>query len=818
MDKTVYAILLIGILVFGLFSISNFASAAPQGTGKLVPNDKIPTVISPPGFEKSGMTRVISSTTSEQEISDIQQKGCSVIHRLNHATSFFCPSGVVQTLDNVRPVRIYQPHDLDADIQIQADRVWNELGFNGSGVKVAILDTGVQKSHAELSNSIPLTVDFTGEGGDNLDFNGHGTHVSGIVTADGVFNISGTSNLATGVAPGADIIVGKVCGSSGCPEDAIVAGIEWAKSQGADVINLSLGGGLSFSENCDADGDLTVDAVNDAVASGIVVTISSGNNYSKNGVSYPGCASGAIAVGAVNSSDRVARFSNSGPALDIVAPGVSILSSYSCYAVGDCDSTWYAYLSGTSMSSPHVAGVVALMLEKNPILTVDQVKDALYSTAKDVGKFDGNGRVDAFGAVNFVSGITTPDTTPPVITLNGANPVTLEVGVDTYTEQGATVTDNDPAYTGTVSISGVVDDTTVGTYTVTYTAPADAAGNIPVPVTRTVYVVDTTAPIITLIGEASMTLVVGDTYVEPGATVSDNDPAYSGTVTIGGNVDTSVVGTYVLTYDAPPDASGNVSLQVTRTVNVVAPDTTPPVITPNPITDPFEITLTDQYTESCTATDDDPTYVGICDVLVGGIDTSVLGLQSVTYTANADPSGNVPLDVVVSTTVRDTTAPTITLNGATPVTLVQNVDTYTELGASVSDNNKATTSTATVGGDTVDVAIVGTYIVEYTATDPSGNPATPVTRTVNVVVATSDDVVITKADYHIRKSSLHVQATSTDPSATLSVYDEFGVFIDVMESKGDGSYQLKIKGVDPGDKITVTSSSLGSAEAFVNRR
>ena len=411
MPKTVYAILLIGILIFGLFSTSNFVSAIPQDTGKLVPSDKIPAAISPPGYEKAGKTRIIAATTSEDEISNIQQKGCSVIHRLNDVTSFFCPSAVVKTLDNVRVARIFQLHDLEADIQIRADRVWNELNINGGGVKVAILDTGVQASHGELSNSVLLTADFTGEGGANIDSSGHGTHVSGIVTADGVFNISSTNNLATGVAPGADIIVGKVCGSSGCPEDAIFAGIEWAVAQNADVMNLSLGGGLTFAENCD--GDPLADKVNWAVANGVVATISSGNDYSKKGVSFPACASGAIAVGAVDKSDKIARFSNSGPALDIVAPGVSILSTYSCTAVGDCNSTWYAYLSGTSMSSPHVAGVVALILEKNPTFTVDQVKQALYSTAVDVGKSDGNGRVDAWGAVNYAAPAL--DTTPPVI-------------------------------------------------------------------------------------------------------------------------------------------------------------------------------------------------------------------------------------------------------------------------------------------------------------------------------------------------------------------------------------------------------------------
>jgi hypothetical protein len=332
---------------------------------------------------------------------------------LNQATSFFCPSEIVETLDTVRPVKIYQPHDLEADIQIQADRVWNELDVDGTGVLVAVLDTGVQIGHAELADSVFNTMDFTGEGGDYLDYAGHGTHVSGIVTGDGVFNLQGTSNKATGVAPGASIIVGKVCGIGGCPEDAILAGINWAQIQTADVINMSLGGGLSTNSHCDNDNDSIVNAVNLAVANGIVVVISSGNDGSKTAVSYPGCASGAIAVGAVDNNDNDASFSNTGPAMDIVAPGVSILSSWSCndlfvFPPLSCGSTWYNYASGTSMSSPHVAGVVALMLEKNPNLTVNQVKEALYSTAVPVGPNDGNGRVDAYAAVNSVSDGTNP--------------------------------------------------------------------------------------------------------------------------------------------------------------------------------------------------------------------------------------------------------------------------------------------------------------------------------------------------------------------------------------------------------------------------
>lgn len=481
-------IIMITGLVLGLFSISNIVHAS-EDIGKLVPTDTTFPPSSPPGLEKAGMVRVISSTTSEKGISDITQKGCTVIHKLNQATSFFCPTQIVDTLENVRPVKIYQTHDLYQVQQIQADRVWSPLGYDGSGVTVAVLDTGVQTTHAELTSSIFATRDFTGQGGDYLDSNGHGTHVSGIITGDGVYNLQGTANKATGAAPGAKIIVGKVCGIFGCPEDAILAGITWAQNQGADVINMSLGGGLSFENNCDNDNDNIVNAVNNVAANGVVVVISSGNDGNKNAVSYPGCASGAIAVGAVDIDDQDASFSNAGPAMDIVAPGVNTLSSWSCNASPtlSCASTWYYYASGTSMSSPHIAGVVALMLDKDPNLTVDQVKNALYSTAVPVGPNDGNGRVDAYAAVTYNPSLT-PDTTPPVIILTGSNPQIIEVD-SIYTELGATASDN---YDGDISVSIVIDASAVNTsilgdYSVTYDVD-DSSGNSATTVTRTVRV------------------------------------------------------------------------------------------------------------------------------------------------------------------------------------------------------------------------------------------------------------------------------------------------------------------------------------------
>jgi len=164
----------------------------------------------------------------------------------------------------------------------------------------------------------------------------------------------------------------------------------------------------------------------------------------------------------------------------------------------------------------------------------------------------------------------TSDTIPPVITLNGVTPVTLEVGIDTYTELGATVSDNDPAYSETVTVGGdTVDANTIGTYIVTYNAPSDAAGNTPAQVTRTVNVDDMTLPVITLNGDATVTILEGETYVEDGATITDNsgEDLSSSLVIDSSAVDTSTAGTYQVTYDVS-DSAGNAA-QVTRTVQVI---------------------------------------------------------------------------------------------------------------------------------------------------------------------------------------------------------------------------------------------------------
>ncbi|WP_219930751.1 immunoglobulin-like domain-containing protein, partial [Algibacter marinivivus] len=164
------------------------------------------------------------------------------------------------------------------------------------------------------------------------------------------------------------------------------------------------------------------------------------------------------------------------------------------------------------------------------------------------------------------------DTTAPVITLNGNALIDLNVG-DVYTEQGATATDNlDGDITANIAVGGdVVDTNTAGTYLVTYDV-SDAAGNAATQVVRTVNVIpDTTAPVITLNGNALIDLNVGDVYTEQGATATDNlDGDITANIAVGGDVvDTNTAGTYLVTYDVS-DAAGNAATQVVRTVNVIS--------------------------------------------------------------------------------------------------------------------------------------------------------------------------------------------------------------------------------------------------------
>ena len=226
------------------------------------------------------------------------------------------------------------------------------------------------------------------------------------------------------------------------------------------------------------------------------------------------------------------------------------------------------------------------------------------------------------------------------ITLLGDNPMTIEVG-STFTDPGATAVDvNGNDISSSILISSLVDVNTIGSYIITYYL-TDVNGNISSSISRTVNVVDTSIPVITLLGDATVTLEVGDTYTDAGATALDN---YDGDITEDiitiSTLDTDVVGVYTVTYNVT-DANGNNAVEVIRTVNVV--DTTAPVIT---LTGDASITLEvgATYTEEgATATDN---YDTSLTVVVGGdtVDTSTVGTYTVTYNVS-DAAGNAATEV-----------------------------------------------------------------------------------------------------------------------------------------------------------------------------
>lgn len=339
--------------------------------------------------DKGEQRRVLSNDISKESIVFFEEQGCVVKHILRKKVAYSCPRNVVEVYGLKEDV-IYELKDSVSVSQVNADDVWSMVptGYNGTGIKVAILDTGIDLSHLEFQEGdVVAQWDFANGDGTAEDFHNHGTHVAGIITANGV------DYDAKGAAPGAEIMIGKVCSTKGCLGSDIEAGIEWAVNNGADVISMSLGSYNVYRGDCDYT-DLAI-VSNWAVSQGVVVVAAAGNDGLR-GVSSPGCASGVIAVGAVDDYDVVARFSNYGSALDVVAPGVRVYSSI----LGGYDS-----MSGTSMATPYVAATVALILEAHVDYSVDDVKEALYGAAVDVDKRkDGNGRIDALAAINYVIG------------------------------------------------------------------------------------------------------------------------------------------------------------------------------------------------------------------------------------------------------------------------------------------------------------------------------------------------------------------------------------------------------------------------------
>jgi subtilisin family serine protease len=208
----------------------------------------------------------------------------------------------------VAPLSIDRPWGIDA---VKAVDAWNTT--QGANVRVMVLDTGVDKDHPALQNQFEAGKDFVSGDPNNFnDDNGHGTHVSGTILA------SGQRGGLVGVAPQAKLLMGRVCGALGCPSTAIAAGINWAVAERADVVNMSLGG--SYITNGERQ------AIAAAETAGVFIAAASGNDGTDS-VSFPAAIETITAVGATDVTNTKAQFSQWGPELDVVAPGVDVNSS-----------------------------------------------------------------------------------------------------------------------------------------------------------------------------------------------------------------------------------------------------------------------------------------------------------------------------------------------------------------------------------------------------------------------------------------------------------------------------------------------------------
>lgn len=264
--------------------------------------------------------------------------------------------------------------------RVQFEQAWTVT--RGAGVVVGVVDSGVDGSLPALRHRVLPGHTFQGAGfvdrAGQTDLAGHGTHVAGIVAADG------SAGSVEGGAPGARVLPVSVLDENGDGWSSDVAnGIVWAVDHGARVLNLSFG---TSSPSV---------AVRTAVAyaqdKGAVVVAAAGNSGPDGPYEYPVAYPGVIGVGAVDPGDKVAPFSTTGPVVDLSAPGESVLST----VPKKLDKTGVARLSGTSMASPYVAAAAALVRAANPSLSVAQVSDRLTSTAEDLGA---PGRDDAYGA------------------------------------------------------------------------------------------------------------------------------------------------------------------------------------------------------------------------------------------------------------------------------------------------------------------------------------------------------------------------------------------------------------------------------------
>jgi subtilisin family serine protease len=382
-----------------------------------------------------------------------------------------------------------QALDEDSMPQIGAPAAW-EAGYTGEGVTVAVLDSGLDRTHPDLDDVVVGAKDFTGSGNTD-DLYGHGTHVASITLGSG----DASDGTNRGVAPGADLLVGKVLNEFGGGEMSwIIDGMEWAAGEGADVVNMSLGEFENYTDGTDPT-SVALDTL--SARHGTLFVVAAGNDGAYGTVATPGAASSALTVGAVDDADDVATFSSRGPRAldqaikpDVTAPGVEIVAARAVGTKPESGTGEYVAWSGTSMAAPHVAGAAAVLKQARPDLSAQQLKAVLMGSAQHTsgGVFDeGAGRIYLPAALEL-----------PVL----ASPASLSFGGLEFPQKGRvtrTLTyenDTDAAVTLDLAVTATRQDgkplpaRTVRLSASTLTVPAQGTATVDVRVDTTVGAVE----------------------------------------------------------------------------------------------------------------------------------------------------------------------------------------------------------------------------------------------------------------------------------------------------------------------------------------
>ena len=326
------------------------------------------------------------------------------------SNAIFSSRGIMLDLEHNRPRMLSSTNDPYRSLQWHMDMLEIETAWQtttGTGITVAVIDSGVSTYGEDTPTNYIAGYDFIDGDYDPTDMNGHGTHVAGTI-AQATDNGKGVA----GVAPDVSLLAIRAMDENGTGSAyGIASAIVWATDNGADVINMSLGSAYGTS--------VEEEAINYALARDVVIVAASGNEYT-NSVSYPAAYSGVIAVGAVQYDGSVASYSNGGYGLDVVAPGgnTSVDQNGDGYADGVLQETTsgYQFFEGTSMATPHVAGVAALLLSAGA--APDQVEGILTSTAIDLegsgwSTRSGYGLIDPVSALASIDGSSTEPTVDP---------------------------------------------------------------------------------------------------------------------------------------------------------------------------------------------------------------------------------------------------------------------------------------------------------------------------------------------------------------------------------------------------------------------